>query len=80
MVTIGKSVDCTLQLSWDMMGSVAPVNAQICMSQGALCLIALEEGVYAGGKPVQLDKKIWLYHGKKFTIGNTTFTYVEKDL
>ena len=80
VVTIGKSVDCTLQLSWDMMGSVAPVNAQICMSQGALCLIALEEGVYAGGKPVQLDKKIWLYHGKKFTIGNTTFTYVEKDL
>lgn len=80
VVTIGKSVDCTLQLSWDMMGTVAPINAQICMSQDALYLIALEEGVYAEGKPVEIDKKFWLYHGQKFTIGNTTFTYIEKDL
>ena len=27
-----------------------------------------------------VGKEVWLYHGKSFTIGRTTFTYIEKDL
>ena len=79
IVTIGKSVDCSLQLSWDLNGNVAPVHAEIHMEDECLYLIAREKGVYIEGKAMNIDKKEWLYHGKMFTIGNTTFTYIEKD-
>ena len=80
VVTLGKSVDCSLQLSWDIMGHVAPVNAEIRLYKQVPYLVALEEGVFISGKPVVIGKKVWLSHGKSFTIGNTTFTYIEKDL
>jgi hypothetical protein len=79
IVTIGKSVDCSLQLSWDMMGNVSPVHAEIHMDEGGLYLLALEKGVYVEGHELKLNTKEWLYHGKMFNIGNTTFTYIEKD-
>ena len=79
VVTIGKSVDCSLQLSWDLKGYVAPIHAEIHMEDECLYLIAREKGVYIDGKAVNVDKKEWLYHGKMFTIGNTSFTYIEKD-
>ena len=81
VVTLGKSVDCSIQLSWDVMGQVSPVHAEIKRHINSLRLKALEEGVTVDdGKPLPVDKEIWLYHGKSFTIGNTTFTYIEKDL
>ena len=81
MVSLGKSVDCSIQLSWDVMGHVAPVHAEIKRHIDSLRLKALEEGVTVGdGKPLAVGKEIWLYHGKSFSIGNTTFTYIEKDL
>jgi hypothetical protein len=79
VVTIGKSVDCNLQLSWDIMGDVAPVHAEVRKQQDVLYLVALEDGVYTSGRPLAVGKRLWLYHGTSFTIGNTTFTYVEKD-
>lgn len=79
VVTVGKSVDCSLQLSWDIQSNVAPVQAEIRMKNQVPYLIALEPGVYLGGKPAHVDKKIRLYHGRVFTIGQTTFTYIEKD-
>ena len=81
IVTIGKSVDCSIQLSWDINGKVAPLQAEIRRRHGSLRLYAIEEGVTVDhGKPLGIGDDIWLYHGRSFTIGNTTFTYIEKDL
>ena len=80
VVTIGKSVDCSIQLSWDINGKAAPVQAEIKKYKNSLRLTALEEGVIVNNKPLEPGKETWLYHGKKFTIGNTTFTYIEKDI
>ena len=79
-ITIGKSVDCSIQLSWDINGQVAPIHAEIRKHIGSLRLQALEDGVMIGGKPLPVGKEVWLYHGRSFTVGNTTFTYIEKDL
>ena len=80
-ITIGKSVDCNIQLSWDINGQVAPMHAEISHTYGALRLKALEDGVTVkNGKPLEVGKSMWLYQGKSFTIGNTTFTYIEKDI
>ena len=80
-LTIGKSVDCTIQLSWDINGRIAPLHAEIRRVRDSLRFKALEEGVtLKDGKPLAVGKEIWLYHGKSFTIGNTTFTYIEKDV
>lgn len=80
VVTIGKSVACDLQLSWDIESDVAPHQAEIRFHNGHPCLFACEEGVLNNnGKPVNEDDYLRLYHGTKFRIGNTLFTYVEKD-
>ena len=79
VVTLGKSVDCSLQMTWDLSGEIAPVHAIISYSKHKLILIALEEGIVANGKPLEIDETFRLYHGRSFTIGNTTFTYIEKD-
>lgn len=79
VVTIGKSVDCSLQLSWDIQGDIAPIQAEIRMEHNTPYLTALEPGVYINGIPLEGNKKVRLYHGKTFTIGQTTFTYIEKD-
>ena len=77
VVTLGKSVDCSLQLSWDIQSNIAPVQAEIRMEKGLPYLVALEPGVMQNGRPVPVDKRIRLYHGRSFTIGQTTFTYWE---
>ena len=80
VVTLGRSVDCSLQLSWDMHGHMAKVHAEIVMRKGVLYLRAREEGVLLAGKPLPVDKEIILYHGNQFQIGHTFFTYLEKDI
>ncbi len=79
-VTIGRSVDCNLQLTWDVKSSIAPIQAEICYQKGRLCLHALEEGVTVNNKPLSKDSYYRLVHGKKFAIGETFFTYEEKDI
>ena len=78
-VTIGKSVDCSLQLSWDVQGHIAPIQAEIRLIRKVPYLIALEPGVFIRGKQLKPDRKVRLFHGKEFKIGQTTFTYIEKD-
>ena len=80
IVTIGKSVDCSLQLSWDITGDIAPIHAEIRMHHNVPYLTAIEDGVIVNGKPVEVGQEVCLYHGTSFTIANTTFTYFEKDL
>ena len=80
VVSIGKSVDCSLQLTWDLQSSVAPVHAELSMKKGEPRLIALEDGVTMSGKPLKVDRPVFLYHGARFQIGQTLFTYLEKDI
>ena len=79
-VLIGKSVNCELQMSWDLTSPIAPEQAEIRMVNGNLYLIALEEGVCHDKKPLRVHLRKRLYHGFKFSIGKTQFTYIEKDL
>lgn len=79
IVTIGRSVDCSLQISWDIRNDIAPLQAEI-KKRGAACvLIPLEDGVIIKDRDIRPDKKITLYNGLKFFIGDTEFTYIEKD-
>lgn len=78
-VTLGKSVDSTIQLSWDIQSDIAPIQAEIRLIKQTPYLIPLEPGVYCQSRPARVNKKIRLYHGKSFTIGKTTFSYIEKD-
>ena len=80
LVTLGKSVSCSLQLSWDLNGNVAPVHAEISMNKGKLYLRALQEGMTFQGKPLDVDKHVTLHHGNRFQIGQTLFTFQEKDV
>ena len=79
-VSIGKSVDCNLQMSWDINSAIAPKQATLTMINGYIYLIPLESGVTFKGKPAVPDRRIRLYHGDHFTIGQTKFTYVEHDI
>jgi len=80
VVSIGRSVDCSIQLSWDMNGKVAPLQAEIRRHISSIRLVAVEDGVYVDAdRPLPIGEEVWLYHGRRFTIGNTTFTYIEKD-
>lgn len=80
-VTIGKSVNCDLQMSWDLNSPIAPQQAEIRMINGNIYLIATEEGVRTTDqKPIKPNVRKRLYHGSKFRIGKTIFTYIEKDL
>lgn len=80
IVTIGKSVSCSLQMSWDFASNIAAVQATITREHGKLYLTAEEEGVIVDNHPLEPEKRIHLYHGRKFIIGKTLFTYIEKDV
>ena len=78
--TIGKSVNCDLQITWDLQSDIAPEIAEVKMKGGHLYLIALEEGVFTRKKEMKPNEKIRLYHGTHFRIGQTKFTYIERDI
>ncbi len=78
-VTIGKSVDCSLQLSWDLQSNIAPVQAEIRLRHKVPYLIPKHAGVFIKKLPLKPNIRIRLVHGRSFRIGKTTFTYVEKD-
>lgn len=79
-ITIGKSVDCNLQMTWDINSVIAPIQAKVISERGNIYLIPLEPGVKLGNKMAKVDSKFRLHHGDKFTIGQTLFTYIEKDV
>lgn len=78
-VTIGKSVDCSLQLSWDLQSNIAPVQAEIRLYHKVPYLIPKHSGVFIKKLPLRPNLRVRLVHGRSFTIGKTTFTYIEKD-
>ena len=80
VVTIGKSIDCSLQMTWDIKGQVAPVHANLELTNAGIRLTALEEGVMLGSKMLSPGDSRLLSHNQHFTIGDTTFTYMERDI
>ena len=68
-------------MSWDLTSQIAPQQAEIRMINGNIYLIATEDGVRTiDQKPIKPNTMKRLYHGSKFRIGKTIFTYIEKDL
>ena len=80
VVTIGKSIDCSLQMTWDIKGQVAPIHANLRLTNMGIRLTALEEGVMVGSKMLLPGNSRLLSHNNQFTIGDTTFTYIERDI
>lgn len=80
VVTIGKSVDCSLQMSWDINSYIAPVQLQVTLRRKGIYITPLEDGVF-DDKDVAIppEKSVLMRHGSKFRIGKTIFTYIEKD-
>jgi len=78
-VTLGRSIDSSLQLSWDTEGVVAPQHAEIYLDGDVVMLHVLEGEVFVDNRLMKDDEACELYHGRQFTIGRTNFVYVEKD-
>lgn len=78
-VTLGRSIDCSLQLSWDTEGMVDPQHAEIYLDGDVTKLRSLGGDVYVEGRLLNEDEICELYQGRRFSIGRTNFVYVEKD-
>ena len=77
VVTIGKSINCTLQITWDMQSNIAPLHAEIRLEHGVPRLYSVDGELYYHNRVVPVGKRITLYHGDMFQIGLTHFRYLE---
>lgn len=77
IVSIGKSVDCSIQITWDLKSRIAPVQAEVRMDRGLPRLYAVDGTVTLNGETVRHDHPARLYHNDAFVIGLTTFRYIE---
>lgn len=75
-VTIGKSVDCSLHIFWDMDKDIAPVHASIRMVNGVHRLFINDNDVEFNGKKAKHNKSYELHYGDVFKIGKTKFKYL----
>ena len=79
-VTIGKSIDCILEMNWDDSDNIADKQVEIYLENDRPYCKALSDGTrLANGQFLQKNQVILLSHGTEFTIGNSLFTYIEKD-
>lgn len=79
-VTIGKSIDCILEMNWDDADNIADKQVEIYLENDRPYCKALAEGTrLSSGQMLPKNQVIFLSHGTEFTIGNSTFTYIEKD-
>ena len=79
-VTIGKSIDCILEMNWDDADNIADKQVEIYLENDRPYCKALAEGTrLSSGQMLPVNQVILLSHGTEFTIGNSTFTYIEKD-
>ena len=79
-VSIGKSIDCLIQITWDEHGKVADKQAELYLEDDRPYCRALDEGVgLVNGRLLRKGESVHLQHGTAIFIGNTKFTYIEKD-
>lgn len=79
-VTIGKSIDCIIQINWDDTGEIADNQVELYLDNDRPYCKMLENGTFLGnGRALRKGEIILLTHGTTLKIGNTEFTYIEKD-
>ena len=76
-VTIGKSVSCSLQITWDLQSDISPIQAEIRLVGGGPTLFVLDGSVYRHGQSLRPHKAYRLHHGDLFQIGQTQFRFLE---
>lgn len=77
IVTIGRSVDASIQISWDKDSRISPVHASIRMYHGRPQLTTVDGDVVVNEKNLPQGKSFVMYHGDEFIIGTTRFRLVE---
>jgi len=75
IVTIGKSVDCSINLFVDLTGDIAPVHCTIKQVNDTDVLCISDNDVVLNGRKAKYHKEYKLYYGDVFTIGNVKFRY-----
>ena len=80
-VSIGKSVDCIIEMNWDDSEDIAAKQVEIYLENDRPYCLVLADGVFVGSNnwPVKKGEIIPLSHGTNFSFGSTKFTYIEKD-
>ncbi|MGP1447532.1 MAG: hypothetical protein ACTTKO_08455 [Candidatus Limimorpha sp.] len=80
-VTIGRSRDCVIEMNWDPSDQIQDKQVELYIENDHPYCLALTEGTTIGdeNRVLKQGDSILLDHGASFTIGNTKFTYVEKD-
>ena len=80
-VTIGSSPNCVIEMNWDNSEEIREKQVELYLDNDHPYCLALTEGTTYGDEQRVLKEgdSILLVHGSSFTIGNTKFTYIEKD-
>lgn len=80
-VTIGSSPDCVIEMNWDDSTEIREKQVELYIDNEHPYCLALTDGTTYGNEHRALNEgdSILLEHGSHFTIGNTMFTYIEKD-
>lgn len=80
-VTIGSSINCVIQMNWDNSDQIQEKQVELYIDNDHPYCMALTDGTVYGNdnKPLKAGDSFMLTHGSHFTIGNTKFTYIEKD-
>lgn len=80
-VTIGRSDECVIQMTWDKSEQIADKQLELYLEKDLPYALALADGTVLdeNAQPLPVGKTIRLKHGCAFTIGETLFTYIEKD-
>lgn len=80
-VTIGSSPNCVIEMNWDDSPEIRDKQVDLYIDNEHPYCRALTEGTTFGDEQRVLKEgdSILLVHGSHFTIGNTKFTYIEKD-
>lgn len=80
-VTIGSSPNCVIQMNWDPSDQIMDKQVELYIDNDHPYCHALTDGTTYGEDQRALKEgdSILLSHGSCFFIGNTKFTYIEKD-
>lgn len=80
-VTIGSSPNCVIEMNWDDSPEIRDKQVDLFIDNEHPYCRALTEGTTYGDEQRVLKEgdSVLLVHGSHFTIGNTKFTYIEKD-
>lgn len=80
-VTIGSSPNCVIQMNWDNSDQIREKQVELYIDNDHPYCMALTDGTVYGNdnRSLNAGDSFLLTHGSHFTIGNTKFTYIEKD-